>query len=262
MRELTSAELKALLLEILIFIDKFCQENNIQYSLDGGTLIGAVRHKGFIPWDDDIDIMMLRHDYEKFIKLFNNQSGIYKIQCYETDKSTEFLFAKVYDTRTILYEYGVDNGFGIAVDIFPVDGFNIKKNIYNYSKKIKIIRGLLLIKKYGQKRDKFNHFVYRLIKFFIKPVSIKTVGALSRNLIKKYKCTDSFYVCQLCGYEPEKQIYPVSLFKKHRNIEFEGYYFKAIQNYDIYLSSLYDDYMKLPPMEEQAAKHFAQGFLR
>lgn len=125
LRELTVEEHKKIALDILIEIAKFCDENKISYYLAYGTLVGAVRHKGFIPWDDDIDIQMPRNDYEKFVRRFN--AGHKHLQVVSpTDNAAKHTFAKVIDTRTVKVENGInykDNEYlGIDVDVFPLDG--------------------------------------------------------------------------------------------------------------------------------------------
>jgi lipopolysaccharide cholinephosphotransferase len=262
MKELTLTELKRIILEILVFIDSFCKKNNIRYSLDGGTLLGAVRHKGFIPWDDDIDIMMPRPDYDRFISIFNDVSNKYKIMCYETDKNVEFVFAKVFDTQTILYEYGADTEIGIQVDVFPIDGFDIRRNIYNYKKLLRLLKGIMAIKKYGRKRKKYDRLSYRLIKICTILFSVMFLGGLCQRLIKKYNLNTSRYAALLAGYNAEKQVFPVSLFHHYTDIEFEGHLFKAVRDYDLYLSNLYGDYMQLPPIEEQIPKHDAHAYIK
>ena len=104
MHELTLEELKKTELDIAIYIDTFCRKNNIEYSLIGGSLLGAVRHKGFIPWDDDIDLNMTRDNYEHFIELFSKENGRYRLVTYKTNPQYKYLFAKVVDTQTHLIE--------------------------------------------------------------------------------------------------------------------------------------------------------------
>ena len=124
MKTINTEELKKIQVEILDYVDKFCEERNIKYSLYAGTLIGAVRHKGFIPWDDDIDIMMLRSDYERFLKeLHEEKDSRYKILDFRYDHSYHYAFAKVIDSKTQLREEVIDpyDGLGIYIDIFPID---------------------------------------------------------------------------------------------------------------------------------------------
>ena len=107
MRPINVEELKKLQIEILDNFDVFCKKNNIRYWIDYGTLLGAIRHKGFIPWDDDVDIAMLREDYEKAAAIFNSQSNDrYIFQTPSNEKKTCYPFGKLIDTATVLYEYG------------------------------------------------------------------------------------------------------------------------------------------------------------
>ncbi|MBQ8445584.1 MAG: LicD family protein, partial [Opitutales bacterium] len=124
MREITHEELKQIQLGILDKVHEFCEKNGITYFLSSGTLIGAVRHKGYIPWDDDLDLYMPRADYDKFIKLFSaNSPENTKLLSLETDKKYQYPFAKVIDDRTEMVETAVGESFkiGVYIDVFPVD---------------------------------------------------------------------------------------------------------------------------------------------
>jgi lipopolysaccharide cholinephosphotransferase len=123
MRTITQDELKSIQLDLLQKTADFCEANGIRYFLCGGTLLGAIRHKGYIPWDDDIDIVMPRPDYERFCKTFNQPDSVYKVKSLLTHPDYACAFAKVYDNRTMLKELhykGVH--FGVYIDVLPVDG--------------------------------------------------------------------------------------------------------------------------------------------
>ena len=123
MKEIGIEELKRIQIGILKHLDAFCNENNLKYFMCGGTLLGAVRHKGFIPWDDDIDIMMKREDYDKLIELYpKNDNSNFKLFSYELDKSFPYPFAKMDDFRTI-FEEEINDSYkiGVNIDIFPID---------------------------------------------------------------------------------------------------------------------------------------------
>ena len=124
MTQMTLEDLKKTQIEILDYVSSFCIGNNIKYWIDCGTLLGAIRHKGYIPWDDDIDIGMLREDYNKFIAIFNtnDSGGRYHVRCIENDASFNMAFAKVLDNKTVLYEPD-ETGFKLAVniDVFVYD---------------------------------------------------------------------------------------------------------------------------------------------
>ena len=114
-------ELKHIQLDMLSDIAEFCEQNNIKYFLAYGTLIGAIRHKGYIPWDDDIDICMPRPDYDKFLSLYNKKDSAYKAVAFELDENYKLPFAKVNDTRTVMWETMYDQDvFGVYIDVFPL----------------------------------------------------------------------------------------------------------------------------------------------
>ena len=121
-RRITIEELKRVQLEILDMVTQFCDANGIRYWLDSGTLLGAIRHKGYIPWDDDIDLGMLREDYERFVSVFNESNDRYRVLSFEWNPDFGFPFAKVCDTTTVLYEPD-ERGrkMAINIDIFPYD---------------------------------------------------------------------------------------------------------------------------------------------
>ena len=126
MRRITDIkELRDIQMGILDDVHKFCEEQGLRYSLSSGTLIGAVRHKGYIPWDDDIDIYMQRVDYERFLKTYQDQQGHYKLLApsqKERDEAYYYTFAKVVDLRTKMIEQETEGyEIGVYVDVFPVD---------------------------------------------------------------------------------------------------------------------------------------------
>ncbi len=137
MKEIEIEELKRLQVDMLKCIDDFCVSNGIKYSLSSGTLIGAVRHQGYIPWDDDIDIMMLRDDYDRFVQMFNGSYSHLSLLAPELDWGYYAPYANVFDNRTLLQEG--NNGhrgmqLGVKIDIFPidfvaVDEFTYKKDL-------------------------------------------------------------------------------------------------------------------------------------
>ena len=117
MRQIYPEELKKIQLDIIDVVMKFCDEHDILCFLDGGTLLGAIRHKGFIPWDDDVDLGMLRPDYDKFMKLFNAENTRYKFESIETNPDCVITCGRVYDTHTAVYYPDKKTGIKLAVNI-------------------------------------------------------------------------------------------------------------------------------------------------
>ncbi|MBQ7733281.1 MAG: LicD family protein, partial [Synergistaceae bacterium] len=163
MRRLEVQELRKIQLEILDVVAKFCDENNINYFLNGGTLLGAIRHKGYIPWDDDIDLGMLRPDYDKFMKLFNENNTRYKFYSNENTKGFFAMCGRVVDTNPNTFAYERTMKIGIYVDIFVFDNAPDDDE---------------LVKKMFDRRRYYEHYNYRRVM----PIFYETVPELFRKI--------------------------------------------------------------------------------
>lgn len=248
-------ELKRIQLDILTEVDKFCSDNQIRYSISGGTLLGAVRHRGYIPWDDDIDIMMPRPDYDRFIHTFQSQGDLW-VQTYMSDESYWQPFAKVINSKTVLEESSLRTG--VFINIFPIDGMPDEKT----TQKLVDRRTHLVFKDlyYDSKTYRFKKgnrvilYLKYLIKKFLskgRDYAIKELEAISR----KYPFETSDYAgCIMWGYGLKERM-PRTVFESYSKIEFEGRFFSCVANYDKYLSSLFGDYMKLPLVDERISHH-------
>lgn len=258
MDDCTLRKLQLTELDILIQIDKICRKNNINYFLIGGTLIGAVRHKGFIPWDDDIDIGMLRSDYEKFIDLCINKKALgkkYFLHCNESDKNYFIPFAKVKKNNTTFAERaidGIDTHKGIYLDIFPYDNVP-KQDSFKQKVQAIIVRNIqyaIYVKYHVYKiKDKRR----KVFTWFLTLLPSSLLKKLNDSFSKLFeKRNDNKYIVSLAGSSP---YYEETLLKERlfplKEISFEGHNFFAFKENDYYLSQLYGDYMKLPPEEER-----------
>ena len=261
----TINELKAIQLGILKEVKRFCDNNKINYMLIDGTLLGAVRHKGFIPWDDDIDIAMTRENYDKFSKMFNaSVNKRYSFHCYENDKTYAYPMGKVYDDNTVLYEMGRKNGYKIAVyiDVFVFD------SIPDNSK---------IIKRLCKRRDFYLHLrtlqkstehkgncIRRAIVYAIgKILSFIPTRFLTGKVVnngkkfrydRKTSCygslTDDFYV-----------VMKKELLDSVVKLEFEDELFSVPIGYKEFLESVYGDYMTPPPEDKRIAHHRIDAFI-
>ena len=244
-------------LKALIFFDSVCRKNNLTYSLAYGTLLGAKRHKGFIPWDDDIDVFMPREDVNKFIEIMKKSpDNIYKIKdIYDYKSFYAASILKLYDSSTTLLEF--DNKYnckyGIYIDIFPVDGVDSDKKVAlnKFNKYHK------LLKKYHFFRASF-HKKRDLRKFFLPIISIFAKHSL-KKIIKllhstPFNSSDKIIVYPF-EFDFETAMFPRKYFDNLIEIEFENHSFLAFADAHDYLTQHYGDYMTPPPKELQKPHH-------
>lgn len=251
-RLLTTEEIKKLEIGILDYIDSICKKHKLTYILDYGTLLGAIRHRGFIPWDDDIDISMPRKDYDKLIEILSKETSRYKLLCHELNPNYIYEFAKVVDTHTILNETVTinSNDMGVWVDIFPYDNIPKFKFIIHIFTLLALIMRIFAVQpKFPAKHSKLFFPLWilaRLIgyKYFLK--IIDKLSTLSKNKETKY-----------IGYLPlfaKNYYWDKNMFKNLIEVEFEARKYPAPNNYDRYLKDVYGNYMELPP-ESQRKTH-------
>ncbi len=247
-------------LEILDVIDKFCNENDISYSLYCGTMLGAVRHKGFIPWDDDIDLCMTRPDYNKFIKLWiasNNKD--YIIQNKETEPSFSQSFTKIRKNHTAFVQKGDEDKKhhqGIFVDILPIDRIpngKFNKLLYKWN----LMFYLLFTREFVP--DKSNIIVKSFSKFLL---TVKSSGSSRELSRKKYlKKITKYNNCEDCPWVSANTLdglrheMPASMTDDRTEYLFNTKKYKGYSDYDGMLKSWYGDYMQFPPEKDQVWKH-------
>lgn len=254
-------------LEIAAEVFRICEEHDIKCSLVGGSAIGAVRHHGFIPWDDDIDLAMPRPDYERFIGVCKHElSPKYFLQCFETEENCAYIFGKVRKNGTTLpekYSSHVDMHQGIWVDIFVYDKVSDDPAIRQKDlRKLFLYRNLLTVKtgfKMPENRSGFLEKVaYQVSKI---PASFFSRGYLIRKcekIMTSHKDEKTRFLFPYGGaYGNDKELMAADFFDELIDIPFEGKTFKIVKNYDIYLTSLFGDYMTPPPPEKRSApNHF------
>lgn len=240
--------------EILDEIKRVCDKNSLKYYLIGGTLLGAVRHKGFIPWDDDLDIVMSRSDYEKFCSICQEElSEKYYLHNIDTDDKYWLPFAKVRKKNTIFDEQSVshlDVPKGIYVDIFPLD-FSVGDNDKGQAKRAKKIKKLsaaILFKaKVLKAKSLKSKIKYLLLAFF----SVKSLSKKQINLMKKLK-SGSHYVNYGSNYSTKKQTMPIGYYEPQKELIFEGKSYPVPNQYEKVLTRIYGEtYMQLPPEEKR-----------
>lgn len=255
------SEQKKLALELLIEFDDFCKKNGIQYFLSGGTLLGAIRHKGFIPWDDDIDVCMLREDYEKFIEKYQPSKEKYKLLSLETSSEYYYPFAKLVNDATILIENGnTEMPLGVYIDIFQLDNCPGETHaeackILDSLKFYRWIRNFKIIK-FSKGREWYKNLILFVGKVLSILVSRRKIAEVIDKKAKGYQGENCKFVGGLTnntyGYG---EVYERYHLRNTVDVEFEGRIFPAPVDYDFILSSMYGDYMKLPPVEKRVSHH-------
>lgn len=271
MKSMTLDEQKKVMLDILKTFVDFCDSNNLMYYLDAGTLIGAVRHKGYIPWDDDIDVNMPQKDYDKFVEMTRKADGFIAPHIrVEYPEETIYGFLKISDDRTLLVEFPTKNPMevGVYIDVFP------KYGIKDKGRKSKLICGICgtlanlhwfcrysLI---GWKKPYYSKAKH-VVAYLLSPVlANSTVFARLQNKVmhrylKSHPLEKCRYVTTLTNGEFHK-LAPKECFDGYQMLEFEGCQFKGPKDYDTYLHCLYKgDYMQLPP-EDKRVHHITEVY--
>ena len=252
-------QLQATMLEMLKLVDKICRENDIKYSLCSGTLLGAVRHKGFIPWDDDLDIRMTRDNYDKFLAVWEKlRPEGYELQNKENTPRFPQSFTKIRKNNTAFVQHEWEKGLyhtGIFIDVFPLDRIpkgKISKNLFLYrsykylmytrenlyseeNRKIKLAMSLIMKLTSHKHRMRYRSKYIAWIKKFEEDNSLKCIGIEMPSMLKIE--------------------FPSNIADEYVDLEFEGQRFMCFKKWHEFLSTMFGDYMKLPPEEERSWQH-------
>ncbi len=266
MNKNTLRKVQLIQLEILIKFDEFCKLHNLKYQLFAGTLLGAIRHKGFIPWDDDVDIIMIREEYEKFLKLYNSKGyGDYFLQNFVNDKKFYRQFSRLRKNNTVLLQDGykdIDMHHGIFIDIFPIDRvretYKLEKNRYLL---IEVLTRINTIRNRGvsKQSNTFKRVLGYPIKYTKYIFPKNRYDRLIEKLINKINQFDTGYVNHLTNGTNQIRYYKYLMtdYDVENSIlwDFENYKFPIPLNYDKILRRLFGEYMKLPPKDMQKPHH-------
>lgn len=261
-RKLNIKEIKQLAIDILKDFHEICEKNKLRYSVAYGTLLGTIRHEGFIPWDDDIDIIMPRTDFEKFTKIANGQlDDNHRFISIDVEKNFMAPLAKIINTSTSLYEkeHMSRITLGVYIDIFVYDGLAESKK-----KQARAFRIANILQKGWSFCECASYGKTIVVLRPIRKICNKTMLAryFSKEInrrAKRYPFESSEYMGNnmfVAKYEDRNNtVFKSEEFQKLKDYKFESITVKGFDNYDLFLSQWYADYMKLPPKAQQVSNH-------
>lgn len=245
-------------LEMVLFFDHFCTQHSLLYFLCGGCCIGTIRNGGFIPWDDDVDVFMLRADYEKLKQLWID-TPTYSIQYTTKEKVTQNQFLTICDNTTTFiktYQKDLDINHGLVLDVLPLDG--CPQGWRRTTQKLwALLYSLFIV---GKAPENHGKVVYLLGKTILALVPLQAwryrIWRLCEKKMTQYHIEDCDYITELCSGPKAIQFeYPKSCFDHAVPMEFEGKMLNMPADYDTYLRIAFGDYMQLPPEEQRVCHH-------
>lgn len=255
-------EISLVQLDIMDEVHRICQKRKITYYIIGGTLLGAVRHKGFIPWDVDIDLAMPREDYERFREICAEELGerFYYLD-YTQRKNYLPPHALVCKRNTRIcmkHDHQNPNPMerGIYLDVFPLDNAPddpiLQRKQATALRRLRRLKNYRLFYSYSNKR--WKRYAHYGISALLSWISVTKLNRHQQKLMQKYREEQTQYLCSMAsGYPYEKQCMPREIYGQPVLLEFEGREYCAPARYEDYLTRLYGDYMTLPPEEKRRA---------
>lgn len=264
MERMSLSEIQKVNLDIMSDIHSFCVDNNIRYSLAYGSLIGAIRHNGFIPWDDDIDIMMPRPDFERFSSEYKSAKGFVLSSVYDTDSFINY--TRVYDNRRTLVKCPAKpskNEVGVWVDIFPIDGVSDDTKssrdqfvrLRHETQRIMLWRKELSKLYYGNLTSKLDGLAH-LIKLRLQNKGTiydwhqRVVSICKEQTFGETERCSSL-VCMEANKYDRQELFKTNWFMSYKLVQFEDNHFYVVHSYHEVLTTIFGDYMKMPPKEKQ-----------
>lgn len=254
-QEMSLREIQLAALEILKYVRDFCDKENIRYYLSYGSLLGAVRHKGFIPWDDDIDIIMPWKDYVRFCKIFPDNKKYRLVSCLRKKSDKEICshtITKIMDEDTVtdVLHFPIHTRQAVCIDIFPMNGYpdnEEERKLYDIElKKLDVKWGREVLRKIGT-----NQLIHE---------KMWELWSELENAMTRYDYDNSEYVGSVSCTPFNHSIAPKSKYDSPSIVVFEGEQFKAANDVDYILRETYGDYMKLPPEEQRVSRHFYKTY--
>lgn len=250
-------KIQAVLLDNLIFLNKISAQHNLKYAIVGGTLLGAVRHRGFIPWDDDIDVVMPRESYDHLMMLAEHDYGTMKISHYKNSANFPFPWIKIENSRLKVRETTVFRALtmGVFLDVFPLDNTFDRHHLRSIHTYLLRIARRLLAAKMGRFLKVHNNYDRRyMLYIFMRIIPKRSIIMLIDLFIRLPNkiCSGKTVINHFGAYGP-REIMEASIFDTLALYEFEGRLFYGPRDSDNYLTKIYGNYMQLPRPEDRVA---------
>lgn len=266
MKSIGIDELKKIQLDIIQEVHDFCVSHGITYSLADGSLLGAIRHNGYIPWDDDIDIYLLRDDFKKLQKVFPKKyKGHLDLLSLETDDKWNRPYAKIHDTRTIMEEEtsAAYPNLGINIDVYPIDKVPDEEILWQqYNKRRRLLQKMFEAKfvKTNRQRPLWKNIIIVFSKLLILPLSTRRYAELLSSIAQKYNDTEALHVFETVQGLHQKHPFLKSDFDSVVLHSFEDRMLNVMSGYDDCLRNGYGDYMQLPPEDKRVSHHAFKAY--
>lgn len=242
-------EMQLCIIEMIKEVDSLFTQNNIQYTLLGGSVLGSIRHKGFIPWDDDMDIGIMRKNFEKAEVLLSSMEKY----TYERAEKHIIPDAPTGHLHLINEKYPIENS--PTIDVFALDGVPKSKIGRKLFRFFANIHHVSVLRTYPKTRGKFAKYAIKLIIIFVPNKLWDLIQKFSLNLLMKISARYTEYTGNVWGYWTEKEYFKTPIYTHLIKSEFEGIQLPIPSSYDEYLTQLYNNYMELPPVEKRVPKH-------
>lgn len=252
------------MLNILVYFRDFCDANNLRFTLCGGTCLGAVRHGGFIPWDDDVDVFMLREDYEKLQELWEKHADTERYSCVRSNETINIHHSatEIKDNNTtFINKHSVDSDInhGVMIDVIPIDGIPESK----WKKYFQMINSMVYccfnFQRLPERKGKLTYYATKIMLGVIRSSKIRyELWKGAERRLSKYGTEKCATVASFGeGTAIMRMRFPTWWFRDVKYVDFEGYSMPVPHDTDEYLKISFGDYMQLPPEEERVVRHSA-----
>ena len=260
--EVSVRAIQSKMLEILVYFRDFCEANGLKFVLCGGTCLGAIRHQGFIPWDDDVDVFMLREDYEKLQDLWEKNADTSRYACVRSNETINIhhTATEIKDNNTtFINRHSVDSDIhhGLMIDVIPIDGVPDAR----WRKTLQMIDSMIYccfnFQRLPEHKGKLTYFATKLaLGVFRSPKSRYRIWKAAEKRLSRYGTQHCSQVASFGeGTSIMRMRFPTQWFRDVSYLNFEGHRMPVPGNVDEYLKISFGDYMQLPPEEDRVARH-------